>query len=303
LSTAGRVYTIGQNSYGELGNGPVCENEGGLMGFGNTCYARHWQTVPGLEHVTAISADMKLMTAIVSNEGTPPSPVVNAEGRSGSMELSWGLPSSETATKVTAKVWQHPGEEVAESEREGEGEVEEEETSGEPPVNETLPIIRTIEYVNGQKKVASGGSFVGEFLETSTGNWSGATPLTYEYRWLRCKNGKCSPINSWTAGGEAKGEEHELTEEDVGYTFEAQVSARHENETRGIATTTPSEIIKEEGESRTGASELAKVEGLDGHLFSSFLGKPLEPVQYEFIISTGGGPKVKTRALVAAALP
>jgi hypothetical protein len=297
------VYTIGSNNYAELGIGPVCENEGGKMGFGNVCYVGHWREVPGLQHVTAISASTKEMTAIVSSEGSPPSPVLNAEGGSGSMRLSWGLPSSEAATRVAARVWQHPGEEVAEAEREGEGEVEEEEASGTPPSNETLPILHTIEYVNGEKKVASGGAYEGEFLETSTGNWSGATPLTYEYRWLRCKNGTCSPVNSWTPGGEAKGELLELTEEDVGYTFEAQVSARHENETRGIATTTPSEIVKEAGENRKGASELAKVEGLDGHLFSEFAGKPLEAEQYEFKLSTVGGPKAKTRTFVAAALP
>ena len=33
LGSEGRVYTVGTNTYGELGIGPKCENEGGEMGY------------------------------------------------------------------------------------------------------------------------------------------------------------------------------------------------------------------------------------------------------------------------------
>ena len=118
-----------------------------------------------------------------------------------------------------------------------------------------------IEYVEGEKKVIRGATAVGEILEASPGNWSGTQPLSYEYRWLRCKSGKCTVITPWLQGEEAKGEQLPLTEEDAGYQFEAQVAARHEGEARGIATTAPSEIVKAESEGRKVTAEYANVEG------------------------------------------
>ena len=52
-------------------------------------------------------------------------------------------------------MWEHSGaNEVAEGEFEGEGsEAEEVEEVGEPPINTTLPGLRVIEYVEGEKKV------------------------------------------------------------------------------------------------------------------------------------------------------
>jgi hypothetical protein len=43
-----------------------------------------------------------------------------------------------------------------------------------PPVNTSLPVI-------------TGTAVVGQTLSTSTGTWTGAQPMTYIYRWLRCK--------------------------------------------------------------------------------------------------------------------
>ena len=168
----------------------------------------------------------------------------------------------------------------------------------------TLPLLRVIEYVEGEKKVIRGATAVGEILETSTGNWTGTQPLSYEYRWLRCKSGKCTPITPWTPGEEAKGEELPLNEEDAGYQFEAQVAARHEGETRGIATTAASEIVKAESEGRKVTAEYANVEGVDGYVFGQLYGKPLEPVQYELKLSSEGGPKAqKIRTFLVTPAP
>ena len=171
-------------------------------------------------------------------------------------------------------------------------------------MNTTLPGLRVIEYVEGEKKVVRGATAVGEILESSPGNWSGAQPLSYEYRWLRCKSGKCTVITPWEPGEEGKGEQFPLSEEDAGYQFEAQVAARHEDEARGIATSAPSEIVKAESEGRKVTAEYANVEDVDGLVFGGLNGKPLEPVQYEFRLSSEGGPKAeKNRTFLVAPGP
>ena len=75
LGSEGRVYTVGTNTYGELGIGPKCENEGGEMGYENVCYSHLWNPVPGLEDVQAISAGLKDVTAIVGSGGSPTLPL------------------------------------------------------------------------------------------------------------------------------------------------------------------------------------------------------------------------------------
>jgi len=306
LGSEGRIYTVGTNTYGELGIGPKCENEGGEMGYQGVCYSRTWTAVPGLEHVQAISAGLKDITALVGAGASPPLPALEAEPGHLAVKLEWTLPGGETPNRLSQRVWEHSSEnEVAEGESEGEGEGEEgEEATGEPPVNVTLPLLRVIEYVEGEKKVIRGATAVGEILESSPGNWSGVTPLSYEYRWLRCKNGKCTVITPWEPGEEARGEELVLTEEDAGYQFEAQVAARHEGEARGIATSGPSEIVKAESEGRKVTAEYANVEGVDGYLFGQLYGKPLEAVLYEFRLSSEGGPKAqKSRTFLLAPGP
>ena len=306
LGSEGRVYTVGTNTYGELGIGPKCENEGGEMGYQNVCYSRLWTPVPGLEDVQAISAGLKDVTAIVGAGGSPSLPIVQTEAGSRSVKLQWSLPGAEIPNRVSQRVWEHSGaNEVAEGEFEGEGsEAEEVEEVGEPPVNTTLPLLRVIEYVEGEKKVIRGATAVGEILETSPGNWSGLQPLSYEYRWLRCKSGKCTVITPWLQGEEAKGEQLLLTEEDAGYQFEAQVAARHEGEARGIATTAASEIVKAESEGRKVTAEYTNAEGLDGYVFGQLYGKPLEPVLYELKLSSEGGPKAqKIRTFLLAPGP
>ncbi len=306
LGSEGRVYTVGTNTYGELGIGPRCENEGGEMGYQSVCYSRVWTPVPGLEDVQAISAGLKDVTAIVGAGGSPPLPIVATEAGSRSVKLQWALPGAEIPNRVSQRVWEHSGaNEVAEGEFEGEGsEAEEVEEVGEPPVNTTLPGLRVIEYVEGEKKVIRGATAVGEILETSPGNWTGTQPLSYEYRWLRCKSGKCAAITPWLQGEEAKGEQLLLTEEDAGYQFEAQVAARHEGEARGIATTAASEIVKAESEGRKVTAEYTNAEGLDGYVFGQLYGKPLEPVLYELKLSSEGGPKAqKLRTFLVAPGP
>ena len=309
LGSEGRVYTVGSNQYGELGNGSKCENEGGEMGYGGTCYSRRWTAIPGLEDVQAISANLKGLTALVGSHAAPPLPAITGEPgpESGplSIKLGLALPNSELSNRLSVRVWEHPGAgEVAEGESEGEGEEGEgqEEGGGVPPTIVTKPVLRVIGYENGKKIVIKGEAAVGDSLETTSGNWSGTPPLTYEYRWLRCKGSTCTPVTSWAAGGEeSKGEEFQLTEGDAGYTFEAEVSARHETEARGFEYSGLSEMIKAEGEGRNSKSEYVNLDGVNGYLLSELYENPLEPEQYEVRLSGGETIKgQKNRVMVVA---
>jgi hypothetical protein len=64
-----------------------------------------------------------------------------------------------------------------------------------PPGNITPPSLRDNPYL-------------GEDAEVDEGEWSGTEPLTYTYRWERCKQGSCTDV---------QGEEiHTVTREDLG---------------------------------------------------------------------------------------
>jgi alpha-tubulin suppressor-like RCC1 family protein len=316
LGSEGKVYTVGTNQYGELGVGPKCENEGGEMGYQNTCYSRVWTAVPGLEDVQAISAQLKDINALLGSAATPPFPVVENVAGALTMKLESAFPNGEASDRIALRVWEHPGEnEFAESEgnegsEEGsEGEEGGEEGTGEPPTNTTLPMLRVFEVVEGEPKKVKGEAAVRQFLEATPGNWTGTQPLNYEYRWLRCKDSKCSAVTPWlagaseTKGSEPKSEPFQLTEEDAGYAFEAEVAAHHEGEAHGLATSTPSEIIKAEGEGRNSKAEYINLDGANGTLIRQLKGEPLEAVQYEIKLSSQGGPKAKTRTMVVAPHP
>jgi alpha-tubulin suppressor-like RCC1 family protein len=300
LGEEGTVRSAGQNNYGQLGVGPKCENEGGELGYGGACWYTHWQTVPGLEHVLAISAGGKVAGAEVSGEGTPPPPTVAAEpGHEHEYEpiavkLEWAPPAGEKAVRLAGGLWTHPAEEGAELE-EGASEEAPGGTAGEPPKNTTLPMIKEYERVGeGYVKVPN-DVVVGIYLKATTGNWEeGPTKLKYSYRWLRCKSSKCATLRGWT---EHEGELLQIPEQDkqgnsmIGTTIEVEVAAWHEGEVAGIVTSPPTEETVREGNEK---NQGAHLEGANGYLFSSLGGVPLESAQYEILLYTEGAPKEQT---------
>jgi alpha-tubulin suppressor-like RCC1 family protein len=299
LGSEGKVYTVGSNQYGQQGHGPGCENEGGEMGYANTCYFRSWTAVPGLEDVHAISAGLKSVIALLGSQAAPPLPVVSDEPQALSLKLEWALPNGESSERLSYRLWEHPGEdETLEGEgSEGEGEEPIEEGTGEPPINTTLPRIRVIEIVEGEKKVVTGEAAVGQILETTPGNWTGTQPISYEYQWLRCKSSSCVPIAGATQ------ETYELVEEDAGHTLKVTVTARNGVKPHGVATSEPTEIIKAAGEGRSTKAESVKLTGQNGYLIEKLLGNPLEPVQYEVKLTASAGARAKLRTMVVMPLP
>jgi Polysaccharide lyase len=81
-------------------------------------------------------------------------------------------------------------------------------SSAVPPSDSSLPVV-------------SGTPQQNQTLSTSTGSWSGTTPMTYTYQWQRCDSGggSCAPISGATAAN------YVLAAPDVGSTLRTSVTA------------------------------------------------------------------------------
>src|SRR5690349_12332135 len=72
----------------------------------------------------------------------------------------------------------------------------------------------------------SGAAVQGETLTTTNGSWSGSTPITFRYRWLRCDTtgGGTNGVNCATIPGETR-KTYVLTAADVGHRIRSRVIA------------------------------------------------------------------------------
>lgn len=305
LDNEGNVHSVGQNKYGELGIGPACENEGGELGTNKKCFDHAWHTITGLNHVTAISAGNKAVSALVSGAGSPPRPVIQAEPQSETLEgktikalkAGWTLPEGEASLRFRAQRWEHPAEEGAEYEEGDEPEPWGEGT-GAAPTNTTLPSVTQYESLEGEK--VHNDLVVGIYLKATAGTWEGSE-LKYAYRWLLCKSSKCSVLRSWIEGSEGATlqvpAESPGGESVIGDTIEGEVAAWSSGSKPGFALSTPTEMVKEGG----AVKELnVKLEGDNGYLFNQFEGEPLEEATYEVKLVTEDSSKEQIlRTLVA----
>ncbi len=84
-----------------------------------------------------------------------------------------------------------------------------------PPDNTTEPSI-------------SGQAIEGRTLTANPGTWSGTTPMTFTYRWLRCPTdgGAADGSNCLTIGG-ATSNNYRLRDEDVGIRIRVRVTAQN----------------------------------------------------------------------------
>jgi hypothetical protein len=74
--------------------------------------------------------------------------------------------------------------------------------------------------------VVSGPKVQGQTLRTTNGTWSGTTPITFQYRWLRCdkSGGSTNGVNCDTISGETRSS-YVLTGRDVDHTIRSRVIA------------------------------------------------------------------------------
>lgn len=83
--------------------------------------------------------------------------------------------------------------------------------------------VKTNAPVNSKGPSVSGSMVEGQTVTVNPGTWSGATPITYSYQWLRCNSagGSCAAIAGATAGT------YKLTSSDVGHKIRVNVTARN----------------------------------------------------------------------------
>jgi alpha-tubulin suppressor-like RCC1 family protein len=308
----GRVYAVGSNKYGMLGNGGKCENPGGALGYYGVCFDRVPAAVPGLEHVRAISAGTTDVLALQEAGFEAPKPMLVAEPQALAVGLRWALPAGEGAERLLYRGWEHPeGSEAEEAEEPTEGSESEGESEGsgsgepaeegtdQPPADTTLPRLRVLE-VNGEEVVVVKTEVaVGQYLEASPGNWSGSRPMAFEYGWLRCRNGECATIPG------AQADRYQLAEEDAQSTVEVKVTARNGVKPDGVAISEPSAVVKGQGEGRRSKAESIKLKDRQRYVIDQLHNLPLSAVPYEVKLASGTGAKGerKTRTFVVTPLP
>ncbi len=79
--------------------------------------------------------------------------------------------------------------------------------------------------VNVERPTVSGLAREGQELTGGLGVWAGSAPIEYAYyRWLRCAAGECHSIEGESGTKDIK---YTLTASDVGYTVEAQITAKN----------------------------------------------------------------------------
>lgn len=78
----------------------------------------------------------------------------------------------------------------------------------EPPLNTTLPIV-------------DGEPGVGQIVSSTDGTWTGATPITYTYQWMRCDDTGAACV----AIAGAQSDTYVTTQEDIGSTVRSEVTA------------------------------------------------------------------------------
>jgi subtilisin family serine protease len=81
-------------------------------------------------------------------------------------------------------------------------------------------VVAAVAPANTSPPTVSGTPKPGQTLTSSTGSWSGTTPLTYAYQWLRCdaSGAGCAPIGGATTSS------YTVASADVGSTLRSQVT-------------------------------------------------------------------------------
>jgi hypothetical protein len=91
---------------------------------------------------------------------------------------------------------------------------------------------------NTSPPTISGEATIGSTLTADPGSWSGATPITYAYRWLRCGKGggNCSGISNATQAT------YQVRPADGDHTLRVRVTAKN-SDGSGEATSAPTAVV------------------------------------------------------------
>ena len=97
---------------------------------------------------------------------------------------------------------------------------------------------------NTSEPSISGQAIEGRTLTANAGTWSGSTPMSFQYRWLRCPTdgGAADGSNCLTIGG-ATGTTYRLRDNDVGIRIRVRVTAQNADGTDS-ATSNPTGVVQ-----------------------------------------------------------
>jgi hypothetical protein len=111
-----------------------------------------------------------------------------------------------------------------------------------PPPGDTPPANTTLPAITGTAKQ-------GSTLTASVGTWSGTTPMTFTFRWLRCDpRGNCNEISG------ASGSTYRLTSREVNRTVRVAVTASNAKGSAG-ATSAATAAVRRSGDATTKARD------------------------------------------------
>ena len=302
---AGAVYAWGNDERGQLGNGKVPPPRFTPKGVRRKKEAGSPKPtrIKGFGPASAVVAAGT--HSVVLLEGEAPPPLVTARPEALAVRVSWQPQNSIGSEallgeRLLYRVSERSGE--AEPAEQGSSESEE-----GPPVNlpsDPAHLALLGEALADQEETQLS---VGQRLTVEPGEWSGARPIVFTYRWERCnaEGEACVPIPGATHPG------YTLAEADVGSVVRATVTATGpEPPPTSVATeaTAPVEAAVQ-GESLRNAATSVRLSGSvltftiartvekvpvagksPGHFRELF--KPLQPVPYEVKFTAGKRSRV-----------
>ena len=95
---------------------------------------------------------------------------------------------------------------------------------------------------NTVEPTITGTARVGQVETLNRGSWTGASPLSYAYAWLRCKNGGATDPSNCPRITNADNATYVAREADAGFRLRAQVTAKNSAGTT-TAVTNPTQVI------------------------------------------------------------
>ena len=96
----------------------------------------------------------------------------------------------------------------------------------------------------------SGTTRVGEVLRTTRGQWTGTSPIQYEYRWYRCEGSGAADASDCTRISNANDNTYQLRQGDAGFRIRSQVIGRNADG-QDTATSNPTNTVTTAGPKNT----------------------------------------------------
>jgi len=96
----------------------------------------------------------------------------------------------------------------------------------------------------------SGTTRVGQVLRTTRGQWTGTSPISYEYRWYRCEGAGAADASDCTRISNANDNTYQLRQGDAGFRIRSQVIGRNADG-QDTATSNPTNTVTTAGPTNT----------------------------------------------------